>query len=645
MKRVLVGSPVHQSSNILKEFLLSLDELNKDGLEVDYCFVDDNTDEESSRVLKEFKEKNGNVTILEADYYVSHGYICDDYTHRWTEDLVAKVTRFKNSIIEIAKEQEYDYLFFIDSDIVLHPKTLHQLISDEKEIVSNVFWTQWNPDTEPLPQVWLKDAYTLYDAKANVNITQNEIGQYTRDFIEMLKKPGLFKVGGLGACTLISRSALLKGVNFDPVYNISFWGEDRHFCIRAAVLDIQLYVDTYYPAYHIYRTTDLPGVSEYKEKAPKRDTEILGSQILDIIIEGIEKSNTYSYKDEVSKDFINYFTTYEAAKKLDSIKKDRNRVIKNKLVNKCKVHECTMTFYENNTKVIAKVKVAMEGYKNFYSFYEEYDTVCTVAQQPNGKFLIEQFNIDTRRPVAQPPIVRKVSEKPKLTLSMIVKDEEHRYLKEVLTKCREFIDNAVIIDDGSSDNTVAMCREILDGIPLKLVENNKSQFNNETNLRKQQWFETIATNPEWILFLDADEVFEDNFKNEVSDMMKDFDTDGYIFRLFDFWNDTHYRDDKLWYAHLTYRPFMIRYQKNYQYTFTETAQHCGRMPDNVLYLPYTKSELRLKHYGWATEEDRVSKYNRYMELDPDGRYGSMEQYISILDPAPKLARWNEYERN
>ena len=30
------------------------------------------------------------------------------------------------------------------------------------------------------------------------------------------------------------------------------FGEDRHFCIRAAALGLSLYVDTHYPAYHIY---------------------------------------------------------------------------------------------------------------------------------------------------------------------------------------------------------------------------------------------------------------------------------------------------------------------------------------------------------------------------------------------------------
>lgn len=38
---------------------------------------------------------------------------------------------------------------------------------------------------------------------------------------------------------------------------------------------------------------------------------------------------------------------------------------------------------------------------------------------------------------------------------MIVKNEENRYLKKVLEALRHYIDEAVIIDDGSTDQTPA----------------------------------------------------------------------------------------------------------------------------------------------------------------------------------------------
>lgn len=50
--RVLIGSPIHQKPMVLKEFLNSLLRLNIADIELDFHLVDDNDDEESSRLLR-----------------------------------------------------------------------------------------------------------------------------------------------------------------------------------------------------------------------------------------------------------------------------------------------------------------------------------------------------------------------------------------------------------------------------------------------------------------------------------------------------------------------------------------------------------------------------------------------------------------
>ena len=264
MIKLLIGSPINQKPEILKEFLFSLRKLDLSDIEVSYYFIDDNLNKESSDLLNNFKEEINNVILINSDS--KSLYVCDEITHRWTNKLIEKVTNFKNEIIHKALEENFDYLFLIDSDIVLNPKTIKRLLSLDKEIVSNIFWTKWNPSSEEYPQVWLKDTYTLYNIEPREYITNEEANLRMSEFLSKLRIPGTYEVGGLGACTLISRSALEKGVNFNPIYNLSFWGEDRHFCVRAAVLGIQLYVDTMYPAYHLYRKEDLLNLNKYKEE-------------------------------------------------------------------------------------------------------------------------------------------------------------------------------------------------------------------------------------------------------------------------------------------------------------------------------------------------------------------------------------------
>lgn len=506
-KRILVGSPIYQKPEILKAFLKSLKKINRHTISIDYMFVDDNIEENSSQLLAEFEREESTVIIV-------HGkeqgvYLCNDESHHWDDDLMLKVANYKNSIINYAIENEYDYLFFVDSDLVLHPNLIEHLKTANKDIISEIFWSKWHDDRHFEPNVWLFDEYDLVPKRLGEKLSEKEIETRQIKFLNQLRIPGLYEVGGLGACTLISRAALLEGVSFKPIKNLTIHGEDRFFCIRAAVLGIDLFVDTHYPAYHIYREQDLAGVQDY-----------------------------------------------------------------------------------------------VKGYESDLAFVRQFK---------------EQGN--------------------KITLSMIVKNEERRYLNQVLNSLKGHIDEAVIIDDGSCDNTINMCREILKDIPLHIIQNGQSMFAREVELRKKQWSETIKTNPDWILNLDADEILEDSFWDNVQKLINKQNYDSYCFRLYDMWNETHYREDEYWNAHSIYRSFLMRYQPNFNYIWNETPQHCGRFPINTFSFPKATSEFRVKHFGWATQEDRAEKYKRYQLLDPDAIYGIREQYDSILDTNPNLIKW------
>ncbi len=519
--RILVGCPVHQKPKILQEFTNSLLRLNRENYTLDYFFVDDNILEESSTILETFNPPSPEKVFISKgrDIYSDPGnndtYRCTEKTHEWTAHLMKKVAAFKDRMIEHALDHNYDYLFLIDSDIVMNPKTIAQLLKAKKEIVSNIYWTKWEASSMELPQVWLKDQYSLYQFEAgDPPLDELEKQKRTHEFLIMLRKPGVYEVGGLGACTLISKKALGKGINFKKIKNISLFGEDRDFCVRAAALGIELHVDTHYPAFHIYRESELQRLPEYIHKS--------------------------------MKDCLN----------------------------------------------------------------------------PNAAHL-------------PPPPYR-------LTLSMIVRNEADRYLRRVLLSAREYITDAVIIDDASTDSTVEVCQEVLKGIPLKIIRNNESKFANEIDLRKQQWEETIKTNPEWIINLDADEIFEPRIKYSLPNLLTNKTVDLYFFHLFDMWDENHYREDTYWYAHRSYKPFILLYKPEINYCWKETSQHCGRFPLSVNNFQCGFiSDIRLKHYGWSTIEDRKAKYNRYKSLDSDSTYGLKEQYESILDVNPRLIEWKE----
>lgn len=278
-KRVLVGSPIRQTPEILTEFLLSLDELDQISFVFDYYFIDDNIDPVSSRILREFQERHEGRCHIFTPSDVDQQYFesASAHAHNWSNETVWKVARFKDEMIAYAINSGYDYLFFIDSDLILHPGTVEQLIAANKEVVFNIYWTSWQPGTVEMPQVWLQDEYNFFDKGLRPNISVEEQLAAYPEFAATLRVPGLYEVGGGGACTLINRAALLKGVSFKRIPNISFWGEDRHFCVRAAALGVPLHVDTHYPAYHIYRPSDLDGIAAFKGRCadPSASSELL----------------------------------------------------------------------------------------------------------------------------------------------------------------------------------------------------------------------------------------------------------------------------------------------------------------------------------------------------------------------------------
>ena len=226
---------------------------------------------------------------------------------------------------------------------------------------------------------------------------------------------------------------------------------------------------------------------------------------------------------------------------------------------------------------------------------------------------------------------------------MLVRNEEGRYLREVIEHAATYADDFVIIDDGSTDETVAVCRKAVGSRPLTLIENGESRFANEVVVRTQQWGVTMSTKPDWALFLDADEIFEDRIRNQIPTLIDQDVADVIGFRLFDMWDPNHYRHDSLWCSHRFHRPFLVRSRPDFVFRFPNARQHCGRLPMNVVELPNLLSDVRLKHLGWMRPDDRHAKYERYRTLDPDAQFGSAEQYASILNPNPHLVPFDEFE--
>lgn len=237
------------------------------------------------------------------------------------------------------------------------------------------------------------------------------------------------------------------------------------------------------------------------------------------------------------------------------------------------------------------------------------------------------------------PIRKKINNR--LTAMMQVRNETQRYLDSVLHDLSGFVDDIVIIDDASSDGTFELCQSFPK--VTKLLKLEKSEFNHEWELRQRLWDLAISTNPDWLLSVDADEFYEEHAKRQMRQLINQDQYDWVGFRIYDFWGGkTHYREDHLWRIHHRHTRTLVRYLPDYYYFYPRMDHHVPRLPLSYAVLDGFLAELRVKHYGWAVSaEERYEKYLRYMASDPNGRWGSLEQYQSILDEHPQLIEWKE----
>lgn len=227
---------------------------------------------------------------------------------------------------------------------------------------------------------------------------------------------------------------------------------------------------------------------------------------------------------------------------------------------------------------------------------------------------------------------------------MITRNEQGRYLDQVLTEMKKVCNKIVVLDDDSDDGTAELCIDY--GCKVFVTEH--CLWEGRENELRQMSF-TLATREakdgDWILCLDADEIMTNiEYLPELIDALdngelKPIQADGIGFPLFDMWDEQQYRDDEYWSAHKRPWVMCIKYDSKKDYKWNEQGLHCGRFPMNASENFVFTTDAAIKHMGWATELDRIKKYQRYMKVDPDGKHGILAQYESILDKYPVLRRF------
>ena len=250
MKKILITAPTRQDPKIFKEYLWSLNRLEiPEGYEVYKYFYLHNS-KNLIKFLKpnEYEIFNDNSILEESNK-----------THIWKNDNFSAVSKMRTMALEKARNEKYDYIFSVDTDVILHKMTLCDLLAREKDIISKIYWTAWNSD---MPWNFMPNCYD--GKKRNGTL-------YYNDGIQKYKIIGTYTTNVTGAAILISSKIFNNPlINYYPIeiLSTSYW-EDYAFCTKCKCIypDLQIYIDTIHPAKHLYRKEDYEKwIKDEKEK-------------------------------------------------------------------------------------------------------------------------------------------------------------------------------------------------------------------------------------------------------------------------------------------------------------------------------------------------------------------------------------------
>ncbi|MBP1760879.1 MAG: hypothetical protein H6Q64_421 [Firmicutes bacterium] len=235
--------------------------------------------------------------------------------------------------------------------------------------------------------------------------------------------------------------------------------------------------------------------------------------------------------------------------------------------------------------------------------------------------------------------MKEKAQKQKIVAMMPVRNEAGRYLKEVLAHLSRWVDAIVILDDCSDDDTIDVTGHFEKVIVYK---NDEPLFaSNEPAMRRKLWQLAAEEKPDWIVAVDADEIFEDRIINEIDLLLDQNDFYGISFRVFDFWQDpASYRIDGGWNPWRKSLLFMVRYNPHLDSQWMQREVHCGRFPQAYENRIAYYSDIRVKHYGWLNPEDHYRKYLYYRDKDLKV-FGEVRPFTQSIQTPPATEKWRD----
>lgn len=198
----------------------------------------------------------------------------------------------------------------------------------------------------------------------------------------------------------------------------------------------------------------------------------------------------------------------------------------------------------------------------------------------------------------------------KITATIITYNEE-KNIERCLKSLSKVVDEIIVVDSGSIDNTVDICKKY----------NANIYFNLFINYGKQKNFAVSKASNRWIFSIDADEVLSCSLIDRIQKFRQSrFDADGYRIRrqnlLYGFM-------PKHWWE------YQLRLFDKTKGKFTDVAVH-----EYVIVEGITKNiEEPIIHSSYDNISDHIIRINKYSELEankPNKNINFIDLYIKPI---------------
>ncbi len=186
-------------------------------------------------------------------------------------------------------------------------------------------------------------------------------------------------------------------------------------------------------------------------------------------------------------------------------------------------------------------------------------------------------------------------------------------LERTLRHMKKFCDDIVVCDCESTDNSLDIIKKYTDHV---IVEPN--EFKRELFTKQKMLEYTLKLKPDWIVWIDADEVFDrDGESGDIRKLCSYGDEngiDGFLFREYNLWLSTSdYRVDELWGQ---VRKVNLWKNNGHLHFDLKEGLHRPQYPFGLSRIEPVSTKLI--HYGFASPKAIADKYAQYKKWGQAG---------------------------